>query len=72
MSAVIIVDMSPAAYLFSISRATDADTLHYMRNEIVADDSLSPEEKEVLMTAINRRFGRLNHLAVGKQTPRWK
>ncbi len=69
MNTPITIAMSPGAYLFSISRATEAKDLHAMRHEIVADNDLTTEEKEELFTAINRRFGQLN-LAGANVKPR--
>ena len=64
------VPMTTQAYLFSISRTTDADVLHGLRTEIATDDSLLSTEKYELYKAINLRFSQLNFAAAGPQRER--
>ena len=48
------------AYLFDVSRATDAITLLTCRSDALADDCLDTEEKAQVCTAIEKRFAALN------------
>ena len=52
--------MMSDAYIFDISRVTDAPTLHGFRRDILADDTLDPAERDELCAAIDRRFAFLN------------
>jgi hypothetical protein len=63
--------MTIRAYLFDISRATDAGTLHAYRADAVEDDTLTSFEKTEVCAAIDRRFHELNKAAAGKQKARW-
>ena len=58
------------AYMFDISRATDAPTLHGFRRDILADETLDPAERDELCAAIDRRFAFLN-LEQQNFNPRW-
>jgi len=62
--------MMSNAYMFDISRATDAPTSHGFRRNILADETLDPAERNELYAAIDRRFAFLNS---GQQNfnPRW-
>jgi hypothetical protein len=59
------------AYLFDISRATDAGTLMACRTDAVQDDTLMTFEKMEICAAIDARFGELNKAAMGPQKGRW-
>ncbi len=48
--------MSPEIYQFDIARAGHAADLHVLRHEIVADDTLTADEKAVLLEAIRLKF----------------
>lgn len=48
------------AYIFDISRATDAPTLRGFRRDILADETLDAAERDELCAAIDRRFAFLN------------
>lgn len=48
------------AYLFDVSRATDATTLLTCRSDALADDCLDTREKAEVCAAIEQRFAALN------------
>ena len=52
--------MTLRAYLFDISRATDAGTLMAYRTDAVQDDTLTTFEKEEICRAIDARFEKLS------------
>jgi hypothetical protein len=52
--------MMSDAYMFDISRATDAPTLHGFRRDILVDETLDPAERDDLCAAVDRRFAFLN------------
>ena len=60
-----------SAYLFDISRTTDAAALHEFRHNAENDWDLSMSEREEISAAIDARFGALNLAAHGEQKPRW-
>ena len=62
--------MMSDAYMFDISRATDAPTLHGFRRNILADETLDATERDELCAAIDRRFAFLN-LEQQNFNPRW-
>jgi len=63
--------MNSNAYLFDISRATDAGTLQAYAADCAADETLTSDEREEIANAIAARFSTLNSQAIGKQKPRW-
>ena len=63
--------MNLRTYLFDISRAQDAGTLHAYQADARADETLSSDEQEEIHRAISRRFHELNKKAVGPGRPRW-
>jgi len=63
--------MSLQIYLFNISRANDAGTLHAYRNDALNDDTITTFEKEEICRAIARRFHELNKAAIGPGKARW-
>jgi hypothetical protein len=63
--------MNLCAYLFDISRATDAGTLQAYRLDAVQDETLNSFEKDEICRAIDTRFGQLNQAAAGPQKGRW-
>ena len=48
------------AYLFDVSRATDATTLLTCRSDALDDDCLDTREKAEVCAAIEQRFATLN------------
>ena len=59
------------AYLFDISRATDAVTLLNRRTDALDDACLDDLEKAEICGAIEKRFALLNAGAIQTQKPRW-
>jgi hypothetical protein len=59
------------AYLFDVSRATDAGTLLTCRADALADECLDAEEKAEICSAIEKRFAALNSGAI-QSKPRWQ
>ena len=59
------------AYLFDVSRATDAGTLSTCRADALADECLDAEEKAEICSAIEKRFAVLNS-GVIQSRPRWQ
>jgi hypothetical protein len=64
--------MTSDAYLFDISRATDAGTLQAYRMDAINDDMLTSFEKGEICAAIDARYGQLNaEHPDAKRKPRW-
>jgi hypothetical protein len=59
------------AYIFDISRATNAATLLTCRTDALEDACLDDDEKADVCRAIEKRFAMLNAGTLPAQKPRW-
>jgi hypothetical protein len=66
------IPLNADLYIFSISRAQDADEIRSLVEDATADESLNTVEREEIGAAAEKQFSKLNAEAIGPQRGRWE
>lgn len=63
--------MTRIDYFVQIHDAGNATELHALRQQAETDGDLTAADLAQVNAGIGRKFSAMNHVAAGKQTPRW-